>query len=70
MQCSQYSGELETRKHDSIMLLRCNRCYGILIKDHMLTETFARWMTESFLDVDAPSLSKKYDRIDDINCPL
>ena len=70
MQCPKCSGELEVREHDPITLLRCNRCYGILIEDHMLTETFAQWMAESFLDVGAPSLGKKYDKIDDINCPI
>ena len=36
----------------------------------MLSETFAQWMAESFLDVGAPSLGKKYDKIDDIDCPV
>jgi hypothetical protein len=36
----------------------------------MMAETFAVWMAESFLDVGAASLGRKYDKIDDIDCPI
>ncbi len=70
MECPKCSGELESKVHEQIKLDRCNRCYGILVEAHMLTETFAQWMAESFLDVGSPSLGKKYDKIDDICCPV
>ena len=65
MQCPKCHGELEPKEHEHIKLDRCNRCYGIFVEAHMLNETFAGWMAESFLNVGAPSLGKKYDKIED-----
>ena len=70
MQCPKCKGELETKEHQHIRVERCNRCYGMLLEPHMLNETFAEWMAETFLDVGAISLGKKYDKIDDIACPI
>ena len=70
MQCPKCHGELVLKEHEHIKLDRCNKCYGILVESYMLNETFAGWMAESFLDVGAPSLGKKYDKIDDIECPV
>ncbi len=70
MQCPKCKGDLETKEHQHIRVERCNRCYGMLLEPHMLNETFAEWMAETFLDVGATSLGKKYDKIDDIACPI
>lgn len=70
MQCPKCTGDLETKEHEHIKVQRCNNCYGLFFEPYMLTETFAEWMAESFLDVGAASLGRKYDKIDDINCPV
>ena len=70
MQCPKCKGDLETKEHEHIIVERCNKCYGLLFEPYMLTETFAQWMAESFLDVGAPSLGRKYDKIDNICCPV
>ena len=70
MLCPKCKGDLETKEHEHIRVERCNRCYGLLLEAYMLNETFAEWMAESFLDVGAASLGKKYDKIDDIVCPF
>lgn len=70
MQCPKCKGDLETKEHQHIRVQRCNKCYGLFLEAHMLNETFAEWMAESFLDVGAVSLGKKYDKIDDISCPI
>ena len=70
MLCPKCNGELEAKEHQHIHVDRCNKCCGLLMEAHMLSETFAEWMAESFLDVGAPALGKKYDKIDDIDCPI
>jgi|TARA_B100001059_G_scaffold162427_1_gene161988 hypothetical protein len=42
----------------------------MFFKPYMMAETFAVWMAESFLDVGAASLGRKYVKIDDIDCPI
>jgi Zn-finger nucleic acid-binding protein len=69
MQCPKCNGDLETKEHEHIKVQRCSNCYGLFFEPYMLTETFAAWMAESFLDVGAASLGRKYDKIDDIDCP-
>ena len=69
MHCPKCTGDLETKEYEHIKVQRCNNCHGLFLEPYMLTETFAEWMAESFLDTGAPSLGRKYDKIDDIRCP-
>jgi len=39
----------------------------MFFKPYTMTEAYAAWMAESFLDVGAASLGRKYDKIDDID---
>lgn len=70
MKCPKCKGDLETKHHENLRVERCSGCYGLLVEEVMLAEMQASWMSETFLDVGAPSLGKKYDNIDDIECPI
>ncbi|MCH7815629.1 MAG: zf-TFIIB domain-containing protein [Proteobacteria bacterium] len=69
MECPKCKGEMETKRHEEISIDRCNNCYGLLVEERMLSKMLDGWMTESFLDIGTAALGKKYDKIDDIECP-
>ncbi len=71
MECPKCKGELETKHHgENITVERCRSCYGMLVEEHMLVEMLSTWMSETILDTGPASLGKKYDTIDEIDCPV
>lgn len=69
LDCPKCDGELETKSHDEISILRCNNCYGLLIKPEMLEKMNDESMIEKALDVGRASIGRKFDKIEDIKCP-
>ncbi len=70
MQCHKCAGDMETKSHgENINLERCRVCYGLLVENHVLDRMRGKWMVETFLDIGAVSIGKKFDRVDDIQCP-
>ncbi|PCJ23309.1 MAG: hypothetical protein COA96_12120 [SAR86 cluster bacterium] len=71
MDCPKCSGEMVTKTHDGdISIERCRVCYGLLMEDYMLERMRDEWMAETFLDIGSASLGKKFDKIDNIKCPV
>ena len=70
LDCPKCDGTLETKTHEEISVQRCNSCYGLLIDPEMMDKMNDEWMVEKFFDVGPASVGRKYDKIDDIECPL
>lgn len=71
MDCPKCDGELETKTHgEDISVERCTNCYGIFAEIPMLDKMKEEWMIETFLDIGSSSVGRKYDKIDDIECPI
>jgi Zn-finger nucleic acid-binding protein len=56
-----YSGGVE--------LQRCSDCLGLFVAPGVLLQMRQQWMTEAFIDVGHPSLGRRYNPVDDIQCP-
>lgn len=70
MECPKCAGELETKTHgDDIKLQRCRICYGLLVQSFVLEKMREEFMAETFIDIGSPSIGKKFDKIEDIQCP-
>ena len=70
MECPKCSGELETKTHgDDIKLESCRACYGLLVKGFILEKMREEFMAETFHDIGSASIGKKFDKIEDIQCP-
>lgn len=70
MDCPKCDGELESKIHEELTLDRCNSCYGLLIEESMFLKMQDEWMVEKFLDVGSATVGRKYDKIEDIECPV
>ena len=68
--CPKCDGELETKTYEEISVQRCNNCYGLLIAEEMLEKMKEERQVEKFLDVGKASVGRKFDKIEDIECPL
>jgi hypothetical protein len=61
---------METKRYGpKIVVDRCTHCFGLLVLPEVLSEMRGEWMAEAFLDIGHPKLGKKYDKIDEIDCP-
>lgn len=70
MDCPKCGGELETKTHgEDISLKRCCVCFGLLVRTNVLAKMREEWMIETFLDTGSKSIGKKFDKVDDIQCP-
>ena len=71
MICPKCNGDMETREHgEDISIQRCNNCYGLFMEDDVLARMRDEFMVETFLDIGSATLGKKFDKIDDIQCPV
>ena len=70
LECPKCDGELETKTHEEISVQRCNSCCGLLIEAEVVEKMQEEFMIEKFLDIGSVSIGKKYDKIQDIECPL
>ena len=68
--CPKCDGELESKTYEEISVQRCNNCNGLLIEEAMLEKMKEEGQVEKFLDVGKASVGRKYDKIEDIECPL
>jgi len=71
MICPKCDGDMETKEHgDGNSMQRCTKCYGLFMEDYVLARMRDEFMVETFLDIGSATLGKKFDKIDDIQCPL
>ncbi len=69
MKCPKCQGVLETIIHSHIEAQGCINCRGLLLKPQVVEEVMLYEMLETVLDIGAPALGEKYDKIADIVCP-
>lgn len=70
MQCPKCKGDMVEKSYGGrIRIHRCEQCLGL----YGHPETFARmkreWMADAVLDKGDPSLGRKYNKIEAVNCP-
>jgi Zn-finger nucleic acid-binding protein len=70
MNCPKCHGAMETKIYGAnISIERCSHCYGIYAEPDVLSNMKKEWMSEFVLDVGHPKVGKKFDAVDDIDCP-
>ncbi len=70
MDCPKCDGVLESRNvAEGVNVDQCNRCYGLFVPPGTTTKLLAVWGPDTNVDTGSESLGKKYDSIDDIDCP-
>ena len=71
MDCPKCTGSLEPLKiRDAIDLHRCNSCFGLWCQPEALSQLKSEWMSEALVDVGNPRVGQRFDRVDDVACPL
>jgi len=70
LSCPKCNGDLETKSvEDGIAVERCNKCHGLLVPAGVTRKLLAIWGPDTNVDTGPAAIGKKYDRIDDIECP-
>lgn len=71
LQCPKCEGDLEIKEAgEDLKVRRCNRCKGLFVPAGMTQKLLAAWSPERDVDTGSESLGKKYDKVDDIQCPV
>lgn len=71
LQCPKCEGDLEIKEAgEDLKVRRCNRCKGLFVPAGMTQKLLAAWSPETDVDTGSESLGKKYDKVDDIQCPV
>jgi len=52
-----------------IRIKRCENCYGLFCKPHMLEAMLDEWMADRILDCGDKAIGRQFDKIDEIDCP-
>lgn len=70
MQCPKCGGDFETRKvAEEIEVEQCNHCRGLLVPAGTTHKLMEIWGPDTSVDSGSETVGKKYDRVDDIDCP-
>lgn len=68
--CPKCEGELEPKAvAERITVERCNKCHGLLVPAGVTKKLLAIWGPDTNVDTGPAAIGKKYDRVDEINCP-
>jgi Zn-finger nucleic acid-binding protein len=71
MQCPKCEGTMSKKSYGGqIAILRCDACFGIFTDQKTLGLMKDEWMADVVLDKGNPKTGKKYDKVDDIKCPV
>ena len=70
MQCPKCTGQMELKTYGrKISVQRCTACGGLWCKPDVLLEMKKEAMSEMVLDAGDPSVGRKYDKVDNVQCP-
>ena len=70
MECPKCLGKMhEVAYGHKIRINRCENCFGLFCKPDMLEEMLEEWMADEILDSGSKKIGKKFDKIDNIDCP-
>ena len=69
MQCPKCGGTLETQTYGQITVRRCTQCHGLWCMPETLLALKEEYMAEVVIDSGDPSVGRKYNRVEDIDCP-
>jgi len=69
VECPKCNKAMETKTFNGVEVDRCSGCNGIFCSPNEIKKGAEVWNAESLLDIGYKSVGKKYDKIDDIDCP-
>ena len=70
MECPKCQGQMQEKAYGhKIRIQRCENCFGLFCKPDMLEEMLDEWLADEILDCGSKKLGKKFDKIDNIDCP-
>ena len=70
MDCPKCDGKLETKNvAEDVNVDQCSRCYGLFVPPGTTQKLLAIWGPDTNIDTGSEALGKKYDSVDDIECP-
>jgi len=70
LNCPKCDGQLERKAvAEGIAVERCNKCHGLLVPAGVTNKLLAIWGHDTNVDTGPAAIGKKYDSVDDINCP-
>lgn len=70
LNCPKCEGLLEAKiAQDGISVERCNTCHGLLVPAGVTRKLLAIWGPDTNMDTGPAVLGKKYDKVDEIDCP-
>jgi len=70
MNCPKCMGTLqEVTYGPTIRIHRCENCRGLFCTPTMLEAMLEAWMADEILDCGSKRIGKRFDRIEDIDCP-
>ena len=61
---------MEEKVFKKITIDRCTGCYGILCKPDAIEAGKDVWLSDAVLDIGYESTGERYDKVDDISCPV
>ena len=68
--CPKCGGDFELKNVDEgIDVEQCNKCYGLFVPPGTTQKLLAIWGPDTNVDTGAEALGKKFDSVDDIDCP-
>lgn len=70
LSCPKCDGDLETKTvEDGVAVQQCNKCYGLLVPPGTTQKLLTIWGPDTNVDTGSVALGKKFDQIDEIDCP-
>lgn len=70
MQCPKCEGELDPKAvAEGVAVHQCNKCYGLFVPPGTTQKLFEIWGPDTNVDTGSEKVGRKYDAIDDIECP-
>lgn len=70
MECPKCMGKMHLVSYGpKIRINRCEGCYGLFCKPEMVEAMLEEWMADEILDCGNKKIGRKFDKIDNIDCP-
>ncbi len=70
LHCPKCEGELEKKLvAEDVVVQQCNRCFGLFVPPGTTKKLIDIWGPDTNVDTGPEKVGKKYDSVDDIECP-
>lgn len=68
--CPKCGGEFELKgAGEDLKVEQCHQCFGLFVPAGVTRKLLANWGPDTMVDTGSETIGKKYDKIDDIDCP-